>query len=259
MSLEQIQTREPSSLAILLLTAAVVLVPGSAFAQESLTGIGVPITLNFNSFDASGFSPTPAAGQLDSDTWSVVGMSEGDVNFGDTNTSGDFARGTDVDGGVTTAGVYAFEIGAASGDFTRGIQPAGSDMTPGTITLRVDNNTGDQVDTVEVTYDVYVNNDQGRANSYNFSFAFAAGGPYTSVPALNLTSTEAADASGFVVNNRMTTLSGISASYQNGDSLFLRWELDDVSGGGSRDEFALDNVVIEATTVPVELMSFEIE
>lgn len=231
----------------------------TGFAQESLTGIAAPVTINFNAFDGSGFTPSPAAGQLDSDTWSVEGMSDGDLMFGGTETAGDFARGTDVDGGVTTGGIYAFELGAASGDFTLGVQPGGSDMTPGTITLRVDNNTGDQVDEMEVTYDVYVNNNASRANSFNFSFASAAGGPYTAVPALDLTSAAASDASGFQANNRMTTLTGLAANFQNGDSIFLRWELDDVSGSGSRDEFALDNVVIEATTVPVELLNFDIK
>lgn len=255
----QFQIRNPRPVMVFLLALAVGLVPASALAQESLTGIAVPITLNFNSFDASGFTPSPAAGQLDSDTWSVEGMSDGDLAFGGTETSGDFARGTDVDGGVSTGGIYAFELGAASGDFTLGVQPGGSDMTPGTITLRVDNNTGDQVDEVEVTYDVYVNNNTARANTFNFSFASAAGGPYTSVPALNLTSTEASDAMGFQANNRMTTLTGLAANFQNGDSLFLRWELDDSTGSGARDEFALDNVVIEATVVPVELMSFGID
>ncbi|MBZ0112097.1 MAG: hypothetical protein K8J08_06545, partial [Thermoanaerobaculia bacterium] len=146
---------------------AVIFGPGVGLGQESLTAISTPVTLNFNSFTATGFTPTPAAGQLDSDTWAVAGMSDGDLAFGGTNVAGDFARGTNVDGGVTTGGIYAFELGAASGNFTLGVQPGGSDMTPGTITLRVDNNTGDQVDELEVTYDVYTNNDQARANVFN--------------------------------------------------------------------------------------------
>ncbi|NBD36582.1 MAG: hypothetical protein GVY30_11375, partial [Chloroflexi bacterium] len=95
---------------------------------------------DFNTFDGSGFAPSPAAGQLDSDAWSVTGLSDGDVGFGDT-CSGDVdcARGPST-GGVSTGGVYAFDVG--SGDYILGIQPGGSDFTPGEFILKVQNTTG---------------------------------------------------------------------------------------------------------------------
>ena len=76
----------------------------TAFAQADL-----PFTEDFSSFTGSGFTPTPAAGQLDSDDWSISGFGT-NVAFGGTGTSGDAARGTDTDGGVGTGGVYAFTV-----------------------------------------------------------------------------------------------------------------------------------------------------
>ncbi|MEM6454242.1 MAG: hypothetical protein AAF772_04035 [Acidobacteriota bacterium] len=244
-----------------LVLATLVAVPTSA--QVVLTGIGSTEMITFDSFLGDGFAPMPAAGQLDSDTWSITGMSDGDLAFGATNTSGDYARGSS-NGSVTTGGIYAFDVLAVSpmeGGSSRalGFQPGGSDVTPGTFTLRVDNDSGDQIDEIDVTYNVYVFNDQPRANSVNFSFSLD-GVTFTPVPALDFTSPEAAD--GLVLwsaTARSTTLTMLAAGFQDGDSIFLRWTTDDVSGGGSRDEFALDDIEITATVVPVELTTFTID
>jgi hypothetical protein len=77
-----------------------------ALAQLEITAIGSPVSIDFSGFMGSGFAPDPAADQLDSDTWSVTGLSDGDVEFGGSGLSGDFARGSTT-GGVTTGGVYA--------------------------------------------------------------------------------------------------------------------------------------------------------
>ena len=52
-----------------------------------------------------------------------------------------------------------------------------------------------------VSYDIYVNNDQDRGNSFNFAY-FTDTFPYTSVPALDYTSPTNADANGFVKISR---------------------------------------------------------
>ena len=51
----------------------------------------------FDGFSGLGFSPSPATGQLDSDIFCVTGLSDGNLAFGDTATTGDFARGQDDD------------------------------------------------------------------------------------------------------------------------------------------------------------------
>ncbi len=41
----------------------------------------------FNSFGGTGFTATPAAGQLDSDFWRISGMSDGVTTYGGTFTT----------------------------------------------------------------------------------------------------------------------------------------------------------------------------
>ncbi|MEQ9425076.1 MAG: LamG-like jellyroll fold domain-containing protein [Cyclobacteriaceae bacterium] len=199
-------------------------------------------TIDFTGFDASGFVPSPAAGQLDSDTWSITGFSFGDLAFGGTQTSDDYARGSSS-GGVGTGGIYAFDIG--SGDIALGVQPGGSDFTPGELILRIQNNTGGTVSQIQVDFDIYEFNDQGKANSFNFSYS-DDNISYTNVPSLDFTSTETAGASAWLVNNRTTTLTGFTLT--DGDFFYLKWTGDEVSGSGSMDEFALDNVAITVTS-----------
>ena len=217
------------------------LLASSSFGQD------IPFSENFSSFTGAGFQSTPAAGELDADVWRVTGMSDGDASFGDTNNSGDFARGSST-GGTATGGIYAFDVG--SSNITFGVQPGGSDFTPGTITLRLQNNTGSTLTELFISYSLYVNNDQGRANSFNFSYNDdnAELGGYTNVPSLNLTSTETADVNGFVLTEQSTTISGISVA--NGDFVYLQWSGDDVSGSGSRDEFALDDIFVGVPPFP---------
>ncbi|XWN37828.1 MAG: T9SS type A sorting domain-containing protein [Balneola sp.] len=232
---------------ILLSFGLCLLMAGMSFGQLSVTSLSTDFTIDFEStltgvnngeFDGSGFDSAPGAGLLDSDAWSIDGFGA-NVAFGGAATSGDPARGTST-GGSGTGGVYAFEV--STGNFAMGVQPGGSDFTPGDFTLRIVNNTGSTVTSVEVDYNVYVYNDQARANSFNFSHS-TDDATYTDVGALDFTSTAAADGGpSWVSASRNTTISGLSIS--DGSSLYLKWTGDDVSGSGSRDEFALDDIVV---------------
>jgi len=193
--------------------------------------------IDFTGFTGAGYAPSPAAGQLDSALWRVTGMSDGDGAFGGTHTSGDFARGADP-GGVTTGGIYSFDTGG--GNATQGVQPGGSDFTPGDITLKIENTTGSTVADVYVSYDIWTFNDQARANSLNFAWS-TDDAAYTAVPALDYTTPEVADPVPAWVNTpRSTTLTGVNLA--SGAFIYLQWQSDDVSGSGSRDEFAIDNI-----------------
>jgi len=202
---------------------------------------------DFNDFRGDGFVPDPAAGQLDSDAWRITGLSDGEGTFGGTHDSGDFARGAST-GGVGTGGVYAFEV--ATDNDALGVQPGGSDFASGEFTLRVQNNTGSTIENIYVKYTIWVYNDQGRANSFNFAYS-TDDSAYTSVPALDYTSPEAADGSpAWVSENKSTTISGLSLD--DGGYFYLQWQGADVSGSGFRDEFALDDVEVrvdDATAV----------
>lgn len=211
--------------------------------------------VNNGPFDGSGFSPSPITGQLNSQAWETTGMSDGNSNFGDTETSGDFARGSST-GGVGTGGFYAFET--SSNDFSLGFQGGGIDFTPGTITLRAQNQTGDSVNNANLSYILYVFNDQDRANSFNFSYS-TDGSNYTTIPSLDFTSAEVADGSPVWVSNaKAEFISGLSIA--DGVHLYLRWESNDVSGSGSRDELAIDDITLNfnpSSPLPVELISFD--
>lgn len=208
--------------------------------------------VNNGQFDGSGLQPNPSSGQLDSDAWSINGNSDGDVGFGGTGTSGDLTRGTTT-GGVTSGGIYAFEV--ASSNFALGAQSTGSDMAPGSFTLRIQNSTGNTLESIILDYNIYVYNDQGRSSFLNFSWS-TDNSSYTDVTSLNFTTPEAADGPPTWVSTPRGT--SFNVTLNEGDFLYLRWNIGDVGGGGSRDELAIDDIVFrgETSPLPVDLLSF---
>jgi len=215
-------------------------VVGGSFTSDALCE-GTLTTLyseDFQSFTGAGFSPMPTAGQLDSNIIIANGFS-GSLSYGGTQTAGDYARGTSA-GGVTTGGIYAFDVNGA-GNIGLGVQPGGSDFTPGEFDFRIENTTSETLVNFMISYDLYVNNDQGRGNSLNFSYS-TDNVNYTQVSSLDYTSPDASDALGFI----NTTRSGsFTATVPSGSFIYIRFEGNDVSGSGSRDEFAIDNIVLE--------------
>ncbi len=199
---------------------------------------------DFNSYQAAGFSPSPAAGQLNSNSWRATGFSDGTMAFGDAPAGADFGRGRNG-GGVTSGGVYAFEV--ATGDFSLGVQPTGSDFNPGSFRLRCQNNTGATLEQIVITYELWVNNDGPRTNSFDLKFsATDVDGAYATTTGGTFASP--ADAStGWLLNNMTATVSGISVA--NGSFFYLGWFSADVQGSptGARDEFALDDLKLTAT------------
>jgi hypothetical protein len=218
------------------------------FSNTMQTGVG---TNTGTAYTAAGFSPNPTnanAGRLNSNAWAVTGWSDGNLAFGGTATSVDYTRGS-TGVAVTSGGFYAY-TGAphsvANPCFM--IQPGGGDFTPGTITLRIINNGTTNITQFDISYNLFVRNDQGRANSFNFSYS-ADDITYTAVAALDYTSTAAADGLGWVQvgssPSRSTSVTGLNIL--PGASFFIRWSSADVSGTGSRDEFGLDDIAITAT------------
>lgn len=195
--------------------------------------------VNNGQFNGSGFTNTPSTGQINSQSWAITGWSDGALAFGGTQTTGDFARGAS-NGGVSTGGTYAFQV--SSGNYALGFQPGGSDWAPGSATLKMQNQTGNAITSMYISHKVYVYNDQGRSNSFNFSYS-DDDVSYTNVPELDLTSVELADASpSWKAYYKVALISGLNVS--DGDYFYLRWAGADVGGGGSRDEFALDDISV---------------
>jgi hypothetical protein len=219
----------------------------AAQAQLSITAMNTPVTEDFTGFTGTGFDSAPSAGQLDSDTWRVTGVSDPDIDFGGSSNTGDYARGASA-GGVGAGGIYGFNVGAGNVSF--GFQPGGSDLTPGDVTLKLINNTGQTITELDISYDIYVFNDGARGNDFHFSHSIADAG-YTSESSLDFTSSEAADGGpAWVLTNKTITLTGLSIA--NGANYYLQWNLNDNTGGGSRDEFGLDNVTVTAIS-PMEV------
>lgn len=194
---------------------------------------------DFQTFAGAGFSPTPTAGQLDSDSWRVQGLSDGAASFGGLHTTGDFARGIDINGGVSTGGIYALDTGDSN--VILGVQPTADDFTPGTITLRIVNTTDSAIDNLSVGYDIFYNNDQGRSNSLDFAYS-TDDLAYTNVAEAGFVTATTADVLGFQSINRTVTLTGLSIL--PGAEFYLQWQSNDIGGSGSRDEIGIDNITV---------------
>jgi hypothetical protein len=205
--------------------------------------------VNNGAFTAAGFQPSPTAGQLDSDSWEIennVAGATGDMAFGATETGSNFARGTST-GGVTSGGIYAFDVDSSAGvNRVFGVQPSSNTFdgsTGGFITLRLQNTTGAAVQSWNIDYLVYAFNDQGRSSSLNFSYS-TNGTTFTSIPGLNFTTAEAA--SGTPVWTNVSRSTTIGATVANNANFYLRWTIADVAGSGSRDELGIDGISVVA-------------
>ncbi|WP_299673923.1 ExeM/NucH family extracellular endonuclease [uncultured Roseobacter sp.] len=178
----------------------------------------------FNDFLGLGLADTPAAGQLDAMLWSVEGF----------NSEADLARG-ETDGGVSTGGLYALNRGA--GDNALYLQPGGSDFTPGSLTLALESGPTDLTDVV-VSFERLVTNDQPRSNAFDLSFSLDG---VTFQPLDTFASAAAADANGVVSSTVAVPLPDLPAN----TTFYLRWDGDDVEGSGARDEFGIDNLLVD--------------
>ena len=136
---------------------------------------------SFTGFTAAGFQATPTAGQLDSDIWRVIGLSDTVTPvFGGTYTTGDFARGTLADAtNPGTAGVYS-----PVGNGAIIVQPTGAELEAnGVIEARVQNTTRCRADDVRhrVRLDVPEQR-QSRVAPLSFSYS-TDGTTFVTVPA----------------------------------------------------------------------------
>jgi hypothetical protein len=209
-------------------------------AQVVLTTPGTPQTINFAGFTATGFTTSPAAGQLSSNTWSIKGFTDGTLPLGGSATTGDLARGVLAAPGTTSGGLYAINN---AGTDVMWFQPTGADFSPGELIMAVQNNSGAPMQALDLSYDIFVFNDQGRANSFNLGFAVDTAGPFSNVASFDYVTPEVADAAPSVqIVNKSGQISGFNVP--NGGFLYIRWESNDVTGAGSRDEFGISNISV---------------
>ncbi|HRN78628.1 MAG TPA: hypothetical protein PKY29_01050 [Ferruginibacter sp.] len=204
-------------------------------------------------FTAAGFSPNPTnaqAGRLNSNAWSVRGISDGTLNFGGTSTSGDAARGSFATS-QSVGGVYAY-VGtpATTTNPMMMIQPAADDFTPGSLVLRFRNDDPVlPITAVQLTYDVWVRNDAGRSQTIRINRSIDDVN-YTNEPAFDYNTPEAISGSTVVsagtFSQNMTDFD-VPATYFG----YIQWAIDDdTTGSGNRDEIFLDNIQITVTYGP---------
>ena len=206
--------------------------------------------VNNGAFQGTGLSATGGSGELNSNTFAMTGFSTGNIQFGDAS-----AEDTDYDKGfssgeVTESGLYSFETSVGSGSL--GIQTSVEDFAPGTVTIRFQNQTNAAITSINVGYKVFTYNDTPASSSFNFSHS-ANNSTYTAISAIDVTSGAAPDAvPAWKGNYRVATITGLNIAA--GAYYYLRWTGSTVSGSGTYDEFALDDISLVAnpTTNNVE-------
>ena len=222
-------------LAVSTCTAAVTIV-----AQES-----------FADFEALGLRPGGGGGTLDSTRWRVVGASSGDSAFADTSTSSDFTGGLSA-GGVRRGGLYAFSLPGNRRGI--GFQPTGSDFTPGALLWTVANETRQWLSDIVLTFELWWLNNGARSTGIKTQ-ASLDGTNWLSLA--NVLTPEAVDALGWTLTSQVLALDrNLAADPSQATQLMapdaqlqLRWQFDDASGSGARDEFAVTSLAVLARTL----------
>jgi len=193
--------------------------------------------VNLGVYNGSGISTAPSSGQLNAQAWSFLGWSEGNQLFGQSQTSGDFARGTST-GGIGIGGMYAFEV--LPGNYALGFQPGTGDWAPGSATLKIQNQTGNAILGLEIMYRLWERNDQNRSSSFQLMFSYN-NRVFFPVPNSTFLSTQQSVTSPAWKANLYRLNLG-SILIPDGNFMYIRWVCTDNSGTGSRDEFALDDI-----------------
>jgi hypothetical protein len=199
------------------------------------------INANFNTFAGAGFGPSPVVGQIDSDFIIFSGFSDGDMNYGDTKTTGDYNRGI-ANVGVSIGGIYAGVI--TPGDRCLLIQPVEDDFTPGTVTVRILNDGGLDFTNVQVQADVVMRNDQPRSTSISLEYS-TDNITFTPVPGVSTINTPLA-ATGSTIVLATSFDRAIPVSLADNAFIYLRVLSDDNGGTGNRDEIGIDNLKVLA-------------
>ncbi len=236
---------------------------GTVSAQVIVTNGAPNVTIDFSAgmqpsiagpgpYLGNGFSPNPTvAGRLNSNAWAIKGFDFNNYQnlaFGGTQTVDDYGRGA-VNIAVTTPGLYAFS-GELPGTIINSailIQSGDADFAPGSITLRIQNSGTSNMTQLSVDYNLFVRNDQISSSKSSFSYS-NDNVTFATDPLLDYISDTTPDA--FQLFNigpspsRSKVINGINIA--PGGFYYIRWEFDDATGTGERDEFALDDIHIGA-------------
>lgn len=158
--------------------------------------------------------------------------------FGETNTSGDYARGL-TEPGVTTGGLYTLNNHRDH----RGIyiQPSGSDFTPGEVVMRVKNSTSTAINTLYLGSNLIAYNDEDRATVVTVEYSLDDVN-FTYIN--NITTYQIADTSPSLNYYVLSDTINLSSPLMTGDYVYIRFLFEDGAGSGQRDEVGIDNIWI---------------
>lgn len=227
----------------------------SAGTNYLITFDGNMAGVNNGAFQGTGFSPSPVAGQLSSNAWATTGMSEGNSDFGETKTSGVFAKGISV-GGVVDGGFYAFDVDEKNNttNYALGFQPTQNDFTPGSITLKIENTTGQYIEAINLAFKIWNFNDFDYSTKLSFAYSYD-NITFVDVSVLNYSSPAVFVADPFQGGAKWeSSLIGTvinDLAVPNNGFIYLRWTTDDLNAltTESRDEIALDDINVAVSTV----------
>ncbi|MCB9730701.1 MAG: tandem-95 repeat protein [Deltaproteobacteria bacterium] len=240
--------------------AVLVFLSPSAHAQLSLTD-ATPQAVDFSAFTGQGFSPAPAPGQLDSDTWRVTTTGWGaTMEFGDTPAGAEFARGLSLGGASTDIGVYAFDVNGDGSKIVLGGYPANEVAGIGQFWLKVTNDSTQVIDSLTVDFTWWTNNIGDAYTRGEFWHSATTTGPLTPLTTFGTTGPDTfsspgtADALGWRTTDfagdpgaRSLLLEGLSI--QPGESYYLQWHI--TAGFGAPadpgDEIGFTDVVVTAS------------
>lgn len=214
-------------------------------ATASLVGSSLLYFEEFQEFLGNGFSPNPLADQLDSDLWIAGGISDGDVDYGETAITGDHARGTS-EGGETTGGIYAFDFVPPTTNWTLGAQPTGSDFSEGFFEFRQFNQTAATLQDHYLSSFLMAFNNADRSSTIQVYYGVSSNGglPPTFPDDFTLINsfTTTATADDMVESEFLDT--SFVAVVPPMEYLHVRYVIDDAGGTGSRDEIGIDSIVL---------------
>ncbi|MCO6464566.1 MAG: hypothetical protein J5I52_10520, partial [Saprospiraceae bacterium] len=217
-----------------------VLLQVQIFAQSNPTPQAVPYTQDFSGlpYSSSAYPAGWQGWQLSSAIGSSYNISAPSADKGLT------ANGTAAN---NSNGVYNY-------DGKVGFLSSGGGTGNNAIVLAID---GTNYETIQVTYDVmtirdpYDGTSNTRINEVTLQVRTGVSGDFVTLTGQEYSSNQTPQTSGTAGVNIQTKTYTLPPSCNRQGIIQLRWLNRDVSGGGSRPSFAIDNISISGTYTPV--------
>ncbi len=225
----------------------------NAKAQLTVSSVGTTYNIDFSttvtgvnsgSWAGSTVSTTMSAGRLDRNGWyiSTTASGGGVATFGGTGYTGGGASS-----GINNAGnFYAYNTG--SGNPALGVSLSSSAYTPGIITLKIVNTTGQTLKSIDISYEAWSRNSGANSNGLDFYYSSTnAASSYTRISALDYTTATTATNT-WSSSTKTSTITGLSIA--NNGAFYIQWEMATVSGTGTNDELAIDDITVTGYAAP---------